>query len=83
MSELFTKDAFLRLDGYSPAGVSGGFARAIRVDGRDMIDVAMNFTLPGDYLRKVDVMSMAHGLEVRVPFLGRRCLELAATFRIG
>ena len=40
-------------------------------DGRDMIDVTINISLPGDYLRKVDVMSMAHGLEVRVPFLGK------------
>jgi asparagine synthase (glutamine-hydrolysing) len=46
-------------------------------DGRDMIDATINVTLPGDYLRKVDVMSMAHGLEVRVPFLGKRVLELA------
>lgn len=42
-----------------------------------MIDVTMNVSLPGDYLRKVDVMSMAHGLEVRVPFLGKGVLELA------
>ena len=47
-------------------------------DGRDMIDATFNVTLPGDYLRKIDVMSMAHGLEVRVPFLGKRVLELAA-----
>ena len=47
-------------------------------DGRDMIDVTMNVTLPGDYLRKVDVMSMSHGLEIRVPFLGHRVLDLAA-----
>src|SRR6185312_1236623 len=34
-------------------------------------------TLPGDYLRKIDVMSSAHGLEVRVPFLSNRILELS------
>ncbi len=32
-------------------------------------------SLPGDYLRKVDVMSARHGLEIRVPYLGKRILE--------
>jgi asparagine synthase (glutamine-hydrolysing) len=36
-------------------------------------DAAM--VLPGDMLRKVDAMSMAHGLEVRVPFLDHRVVE--------
>lgn len=46
--------------------------------GADLIDSTVRFTLPGDYLRKVDVMSSAHGLEVRVPFLGEPVLECAA-----
>jgi asparagine synthase (glutamine-hydrolysing) len=33
--------------------------------------------LPADMLMKVDAMSMAHGLEVRVPFLDRRIMEFA------
>jgi asparagine synthase (glutamine-hydrolysing) len=33
--------------------------------------------LPGDMLAKVDRMSMAHGLEIRVPFLDRRMMDLA------
>ncbi len=37
-----------------------------------------NFYLPADMLTKVDAMSMAHGLEVRVPFLSRSVLDLAA-----
>jgi len=33
--------------------------------------------LPSDMLVKVDRMSMAHGLEIRVPFLDRRVMEFA------
>lgn len=45
--------------------------------GADLIDVTVRTALPGDYLRKVDVMSSAHGLEVRVPMLANRILEFA------
>jgi asparagine synthase (glutamine-hydrolysing) len=34
--------------------------------------------LPGDILVKADRMSMAHGLEVRVPFLDREVFQVAA-----
>jgi asparagine synthase (glutamine-hydrolysing) len=36
-----------------------------------------SYYLPGDMLMKADAMSMAHGLEVRVPFLDRRIMEFA------
>jgi asparagine synthetase B (glutamine-hydrolysing) len=43
-----------------------------------MIDVTMNVTLPNDCLRNLDIMSMAHGLQIRLTFLGARVLDLAA-----
>lgn len=50
----------------------------INPGGREFVDSTVRYALPGDYLRKVDVMSSAHGLEVRVPFLGEHVLECAA-----
>ena len=37
------------------------------------------FYLPGDLLVKTDRMSMAHSLEVRVPFLDRRIMDFAGS----
>ena len=45
---------------------------------QQMITTEMALRLHTDYLRKVDVASAAHGLEVRVPFLDIHMLELAA-----
>ena len=36
----------------------------------------LNYWLPGDILQKADKMSMAHSLELRVPFLDRDVFEL-------
>lgn len=46
--------------------------------GGEFIDCTIRFVLPGDYLRKVDTMSSAHGLEVRVPLLGEHVLDCSA-----
>jgi asparagine synthase (glutamine-hydrolysing) len=42
-----------------------------------MLHMDLAFHLPNDMLVKVDRMSMAHGLEVRVPFLGQDVLRTA------
>ena len=39
--------------------------------------------LPGDLLVKVDLASMAHGLECRSPFLDHRVVELALALPLG
>lgn len=40
------------------------------------------YYLPGDLLAKADRISMAHGLELRVPLLDRRMMDLAGTLDI-
>ena len=42
-----------------------------------MLYADLKESLPGDMLRKVDAMSMAHSLEVRVPLLDHRVCEIA------
>ena len=49
-------------------------------DMEKMQSVDLNYWLPGDILQKADKMSMAHSLEVRVPFLDKKIFELAASF---
>ncbi|MBL7876973.1 MAG: asparagine synthase C-terminal domain-containing protein, partial [Cyclobacteriaceae bacterium] len=42
---------------------------------REILLTDVNLVLPNDMLTKVDLMSMAHGLEVRVPFLDYRLVN--------
>jgi asparagine synthase (glutamine-hydrolysing) len=82
-------DAFKReLGGYSAAQV---FAR--HLEGREFADplrmiqyLDYKTYLPGDILTKVDRASMAHALEVRVPFLDYQFVErvaaLPSTFKL-
>ncbi len=46
------------------------------IDGLGAID--LHYYLPNDMLTKMDRMSMAHGLEVRVPLLDREVIDFAA-----
>lgn len=44
---------------------------------KQLIAAEFRLRLHADYLRKVDIASSAHGLEVRVPFLDNELLELS------
>ncbi len=44
-------------------------------DFNELLLADMRLVLPNDMLRKVDLMSMAHGLEVRVPFLDHKLVD--------
>lgn len=46
-------------------------------DADRMQEIDLRHWLPGDILQKADRMSMAHSLEVRVPFLDREVFEVA------
>jgi asparagine synthase (glutamine-hydrolysing) len=46
--------------------------------GADLMNTELALNLHADYLRKVDIASSAHGLEVRVPFLDSAVIDFAA-----
>jgi asparagine synthase (glutamine-hydrolysing) len=46
-------------------------------DINDLLLSDQGFILPNDMLKKVDLMSMAHSLEVRTPFLDKNIVEFA------
>ena len=88
-NELFSWESrkALLADGYragNPAA-PGLFAAALERLPTDLVNrmlyADLTISLPADMLWKVDMMSMRHPLEVRVPLLDRRVCELA--FRIG
>lgn len=77
LSEVIEPTVMKTIGKYVPSLSLNG-NRTINPGGKEFVDSTVRYALPGDYLRKVDVMSSAHGLEVRVPFLGEHVLECAA-----
>jgi asparagine synthetase B (glutamine-hydrolysing) len=66
------------LERISDLGIEPGWETALRFS---MLDLALG--LPGDMLTKVDRMSMAHSLEVRVPLCDHRLVEYFGTLPAG
>ncbi|MGZ3866183.1 MAG: asparagine synthase (glutamine-hydrolyzing) [Bacteroidia bacterium] len=57
------------------------YAKLLNGDYNSVLLADMNLVLPGDMLVKVDRMSMAHGLEIRNPFLDYRMVEFAFSLK--
>jgi len=77
LPDVLSPGALESVRGYAPR--FGADSSTGCCDGRQLIDATVQHALPGDYLRKVDMMSAAHGLEVRIPYLGAPVLDFAAT----
>ncbi len=67
--------------GQSPEEITAPFYA--RVKGKSELEkkqyLDINLWMPGDILLKADRMSMAHSLELRVPFLDKKVMEFAQT----
>ncbi|MBN2022665.1 MAG: asparagine synthase (glutamine-hydrolyzing) [Pirellulales bacterium] len=83
-AELYTDEFVASLPDADPIEfLRSAAARASRRDPVTQISLADLVTyLPCDLMTKVDIASMAHGLECRQPFLDHRVVELAARMPI-
>ncbi|MFQ5638470.1 MAG: asparagine synthase (glutamine-hydrolyzing) [bacterium] len=77
LEQLFQKDIYSELKNSRASKIQHLADRFSYLDGvSQMMWVDFNSYLPDDILVKADRMSMAHGLEVRSPFLDQKVIEL-------
>lgn len=83
-AELYSDDFLARLPDDDPFEfLDAAFRRSQGRDGVTAASLADLVTyLPCDLMAKVDIASMAHGLECRQPFLDHRVVELAAAMPV-
>ncbi len=77
--QIWQDDILSSLGSYDPFIVAQNhFMQAKNLDVKNqMMYVDLNTYLLNDHLRKVDRMTMAHGLEARIPFMDYRIVEFA------
>lgn len=78
LSHVLVPSAMTKIVDYVPNLIESSTEHSNGAGGAELINATINMVLPGDYLRKVDMMSSAHGLELRVPFLGDSVLACSS-----
>jgi asparagine synthase (glutamine-hydrolysing) len=79
-TQLFQKDFKSRISADPFAAIRGFRERCPSKDRLDQeVYIDLKFVMPDSVLMKVDKMSMAHALEIRVPFLDHRVVEFSTT----
>ncbi|GAA0893880.1 asparagine synthase (glutamine-hydrolyzing) [Fulvivirga kasyanovii] len=85
VDKLLTPESLLNLDRQNYLDFKNNILREIpaKEDINDILYADVNLVLPDDMLTKVDRMSMANSLEVRVPFLDHEVVEFAFSLPVS
>ncbi|MDD1529839.1 asparagine synthase (glutamine-hydrolyzing) [Bradyrhizobium sp. WBOS7] len=83
MEEYLSWRSYARADQLTALGLANESAHDLPIKERpirslhDLLALDIEFNLPADMLKKVDLASMQHGLEVRLPYLDSSLVEFA------